>query len=389
MAKSVILKPGKEKSLLQRHPWIFSGAVASFPDFVNGEVLDVYSSQNQYLATAYFHKEASLSGRVLSFSKEKVEDVVHDKIKSAIYLRKELFSGKSTNSYRLINAEGDGLPGLIVDVYDTVLVVQISTTGMDRLRSLIVKALVEALHPTTIYEKSTSSSRVKEGLGPVEQLLYGEKKEEVVITENGIHFLVPIVGGQKTGFFFDQRENRHLVQSFAKDKRVLNCFSYTGGFSLYAMQGSAKIVTSVDVSEKALQYLDKSLSLNHFPPEKHHSKQEDAFSFLRNDPLAYDLVILDPPAFAKKQGDVIQACKGYKEINQVVMKKIPSGSFLLTCSCSYFIDMGLFNKVIFQAAADSKRSVQIINYHALSSDHPISIYNPEGNYLKSLLLFIK
>jgi len=388
MDRAVILKPGKEKSLNQRHPWIFSGAIASLPSFEDGDVLSVYSSDKKYLASAYFHHATSIAGRVLSFEQKDLSCLIQMKIQDAVSMRRQLFSS-STTGYRLINAEGDGLPGLIVDFYDGVLVIQISTCGMERLKPVLLEHLIQICNPIAIYEKSCSSSREKEGLQPFEGHLYGEKTEEVVFLENGLRFISPLTNGQKTGFFFDQREMRALVQKYAEGKRVLNCFSYTGGFSLYGLKGGAGHITTVDVSRSAIDIAKRNFALNDYPAEKHSFIETDAFDFLRKSKMDFDLVILDPPAFAKKRSDVVSACRGYKDINRLVMEKIPSNSYLLTCSCSYFLEPSPFTTLLFQAASEAGRSVQILHSHIQAADHPVSIFHPEGNYLKSSFLLIK
>lgn len=378
----VILKEGREKSLLQRHPWIFSGAVAKLPNIEPGEVLSVYSSSGNFLAKAYFHPDNSLSGRVLTFENEPIDMAIQKKLDEALSLRK---FDSNTTAYRLVNAEGDGLPGLIVDKYANTFVVQFSTYGMERLKPLILEKLI-ALKPDAIYEKSSSSARAQEGLNASEGILYGNDIDEVEVLENGIKFLVSLKTGQKTGLFLDQRERRKEIGQLARDKRVLNCFSYTSGFSLYALNGGAKSVDSVDSCRIACEYAQKNTELNGL---SHHTIHcEDVFTFLKREKLDYNLFILDPPAFAKKRTDIPTACLGYKTINRLVMEKAPRGSLLLTCSCSYFIDEKLFQTLLFQSAQESGRTVRILNHHAQASDHPISIFHPEGEYLKSFLLHI-
>lgn len=386
--KRVILKAGKEKALLKQHPWIFSGAIASFPSFENGEILPVFSSEGQFLAQAYFHTENSLSGRILTFEEESIAVAIEKRIDRAIALRSSLFDRDKTNGYRLINAEGDQLPGLIADLYDDILVLQINTCGMERLRPLIVELLRTKLALKGIYEKSTSAARRLEGLSDVQGVVFGDCPKQVVIRENGVLFLVPIQEGQKTGFFLDQREMRSFVAEYAVNKRVLNCFSYTGGFSLFALQAGASHVTSVDSSEPACHVAKESTLLNRLDSAKHAIVTADVFDFLKSDALAYDLVILDPPAFVKKRSDVSQGCCGYKELNRMAMEKMPAGSFLLSCSCSHFIEPDLFQNLLFQAALEAKRTVTILSRHLQAGDHPVSLFHPEGDYLKSLFLHI-
>jgi len=386
--KQVILKPGREKALLQRHPWIYSGAVASFPQFENGEVLPVYSASGEFLAQAYFHTENTISGRVLTFQNEPIEEAIDRGIQEALFLREKMFDRMLTNCYRLINAEGDHLPGLVVDIYDDLAVVQINTCGMHRLAPLIVEKLVKKLHLRGIFEKSHSSARRKEGLPDRIAPLWGECPKEILVKENGLSFLVNIEGGQKTGFFLDQREMRGLVGKLSKNKHVLNCFSYTGGFSIAALKAGAESVTSIDSSEQACTYAKENTLLNHFDLRSHTVVCSDVFSYLEQANKRFDLVILDPPAFAKKRQDVNEACKGYKEINRRAFQMMPPDSYLLTSSCSHFIDSNLFQQVIFQAALEAGRKAAICSRHIQATDHPISLFHPEGSYLKSLLLHL-
>jgi 23S rRNA (cytosine1962-C5)-methyltransferase len=390
--KKVILKKGKERSLeVNRHPWIFSGAIDSYSAGMQpGDQAFVYGSQGQFLAQAYFQMENSLCGRVLSFDQKPIEQVIREKIQNAWNLRLAIIDMSHTTCFRLINAEEDGLPGLIVDYYDKVLVLQISTSGMQKLCSCVVENLVQVIHPRSIYEKSTSRARAQEGLPPQEGLLYGEEVLEQTVLENGIPFVISVVDGQKTGFFLDQKEMRKKIGELSKGRKVLNCFSYSGGFSLYALHGKASHVTSVDICSKATSLCQKNSDMGNFSQEVHSIYQEDVFSFLQREEMSsYDLIILDPPAFAKKRQEVESATHGYRKINQAVLTTCKPGTILLTCSCSYFMDMGLFQQVLFQAASGAKREVKILSKHIQSLDHPISLYHPEGEYLKSLLLWVE
>lgn len=382
----VILKEGREKSLLQRHPWIFSGAIASMPEVEAGVICPVYTSCGRFLAKAYFHPTNSIAGRVLTFEELSIEEVIVTKLKKAIALRSAFFDRAVTNAYRLVNAEGDGLPGLVVDRYADSLVIQITTCGMERLRPLIVEQLILLLRPQLIYEKSLSFARKQEGLPEREGVLYGASVLETQIIENGIKFSVTFDKGQKTGLFLDQRERRLEVERIAKGRRVLNCFSYTGGFSLFALRGGATHVHSIDSCLEASQAAERNVQLNGF--SNHTAFTEDAFAFLKKFPLDYDLIILDPPAFAKKRADVTAACHGYKAINRFVMEKALPGTLLLTCSCSYHIDQKLFQSLIFQSAHEVGREAQILSFHQQPYDHPVSLFHPEGDYLKSLLVLL-
>ncbi|SRR5581483_5399616 len=387
--RRVVLKEGREKSLLNRHPWIFSGSIASIPSLENGEILAVYSASGEFLAKAYFHKENSISGRVMTFLDEPIEKCIEKRLTEALSLRISLFNKEVTNCFRLINAEGDGIPGLVVDIYDDIAVMQVNTCGIERLKPFIVELLARKLKLRGIYEKSQSGARRQEGLADAVGLLFGECPKEILVKENSIQFLVGIEEGQKTGFFLDQREMRQLVEKLSSGKRVLNCFSYTGGFSLFALRGGATSVTSIDCSKDACRFAGENTLLNHFPLSKHTIIQADVFDFLKTPPNAYDIVILDPPAFAKKRQDVKEACRGYKEINRRAMEMLPMNSYLLTCSCSYFIDENLFQQVIFQAAIEAGRNAAISSQHIQAADHPVSLFHPEGSYLKSLLLHIR
>jgi 23S rRNA (cytosine1962-C5)-methyltransferase len=384
--KKAVLKPGREKSLLQRHPWIFSGAIDAIACIEPGEVLPVFSACGNFLAQAYFHPQNSLAGRVLTFSQIPLHQAIEEHLQKAIALRRTFFDPSETNGYRLVNAESDGLPGLVVDRYAECLVIQIATWGMERLKPLLIEQLQRLCHPKSIYEKSLSSARRLEGLAECEGLIWGEPVDEVEIHERGMRCIVPIKKGQKTGLFLDQRMMRQKIESLAKNRRVLNCFSYTGGFSLFALRGGAQFVDSVEICEKACHLAERNTLLNSF--SRHRVIREDVFAFLQRSPLDYDLVILDPPAFAKKREDVQAACQGYKTINRIVFEKAPPGTVLLTCSCSFFIDERLFQTLLFQAACKAGREVKIIDRHHLAVDHALSLFHPEGNYLKSFLLWI-
>lgn len=388
--QAVVLKPSKDKAIRQHHPWIFSGAVAKLPtDFVDGDVLEVLSTDGFFLGLAYFNRQSNIIGRMISEERLPVAQILAQKIQAAIGLRKSLFGSQSqTNAFRLINSEGDNLPGLIVDQYDELLVVQISTLGMSKLKDLIVAELIRAVKPKAIYEKSVLPSRSQEGLANEEGWLYQSLSESVIVKENGLMFEVDPQQSQKTGLFLDQREMRSLVSGFAKDRSVLNCFSYTGGFSIAALAGGALHATSIDVSKDAIVQTEKNVVLNHFSTQQHTGIVADVFEYLRQQEITQNLVILDPPAFAKKKADVFNACRGYKEINRLAMQKMPQHSFLLTCSCSYHVDEHLFQQLLFQSAYEAKRQIKILQKHHLAYDHPINIYHPEGEYLKSFWLTV-
>jgi len=386
--KKVVLHAGKEKPIKNKHHWIFSGAIQSLPEHEPGEIMSVVGYDQEPLGSAYFNKKTSITGRMIAFGTTPPLEAIKQHIIQAIAMRAHFFDHHITNAYRLINGEGDMLPGLIVDRYNNVLVLQISTMGMEKMKSFITETLVELLAPVCIYEKSLLPSRKEEGLQDAEGVLYGELPREIQIIENELRFTIDILHGQKTGFFLDQREMRKLVQSYAKGKRVLNCFSYTGGFSVYAKQGGAKSVDSVDISKDAITLCQKNMELNGFDGPENRFLVDDVFEFLRKNPIDQDFVILDPPAFVKTKKDVIQGCRGYKDINRLALSKMPKESLLLTSSCSHYVDETLFQTVVFQAAVEAKRNVRIIQKHHLAVDHPINIFHPETVYLKSLLLYV-
>lgn len=385
---AVILKRNKDKPIRNRHHWIFSGAVKSLPSFDDGGILPVRSDNGDLLGYAYLNRKSSIIGRMLSFDATPPLKAIEKNVDSALALRKSLL-GEKTNARRLINGEGDSLPGLIVDSYNDVLVLQVATLGMEKLKPFILDLLINKLSPRSIYEKSNLPVRREEGLSDFEGFLYGEKVETVEIQEDGLCFLVDIIGSQKTGFFLDLKEMRRLVRSLAKGRKVLNCFCYTGAFSIAALAGGSLKVDSVDSSERAIALARQNFTLNGHNEAAYSLLIEDVFEFLRRRELPYDFIILDPPAFAKKKTDVVQACRGYKDINRLAMQKILPKSLLLTFSCSHFVDESLFQKVIFQAAAEAHRKVRILQKHRLAYDHPINIYHPESEYLKSLLLYVE
>ncbi|MBS0616050.1 MAG: class I SAM-dependent rRNA methyltransferase [Verrucomicrobia bacterium] len=373
----VVLKKGREASLLRRHPWIFSGAIHDMPLCQPGDILTVYTYDGKQIASAYFHPKNSIAGRILSFGEENALTAFARHLQEACDLR-------TRPACRLINAEGDFLPGLIVDKYNDVLVIQISTYGMERLKEHILSFLIEHFKPRMIYEKSVSAARREEGLKDFEGVIYGETIPEVMIEENGATHIVPIIEGQKTGFFLDQREMRYKIQTLSKGKRVLNCFAYTGGFGRAALHGGAAHIDNVEISKEICKLADK-----HNPdPSKFHYHCDDVFDFLQKKPLNYDIVILDPPAFVKKKADLHAACGAYKELNRLVMAKAPAGTLLLTSSCSSYMEAPLFQNIIAQAGAEAGKNIRILGKHLHADDHPISLYHPEGDYLKSLLLYL-
>lgn len=387
--KHITLKPGKDKAIRNRHHWIFSGAVQSMPDsFQDGDFLPVHASNGDLLGTGYFNRKSAIIGRMIAFDATPPLQMIENKLDAAIAFRKTLFDPTLTNAYRLINAEGDGLPGLVIDIYDKVIVLQSSTLGIDRIKPWIIDYLTRRLHPQAIYEKSNLSVRKEEGLQEIQGHLYGEKIDEMQFKENGLLFTASLSKSQKTGFFLDHREMRQWVRTLSAGKKVLNAFSYTGGFSLYALAGGAIQSDSMDISQEALDYAKRHVESNGFNPDAQQYYCADAFKFLREQDLAtYDLIILDPPAFAKRKKDIIPACRGYKDINRLAIQKMKPGALLLTSSCSHYVDDVLFQKVLFQAALEAKKEVRLIGSHRQAADHPINLYHPESQYLKSHLLY--
>lgn len=385
---TVVLKAGREKSVLQRHPWIFSQAIETSTNCSHGGIVGVYGADNAFLGHATISLTSALRCRMIAFGAGDYRDAVRNNICNAVQLRALLFQNQATDSYRLINAEGDCLPGVIVDKYADCCVLQIATAGAETLKPIIIEQLQALVHPTWIYEKSLSPARKEEQLSPFEGTLIGTPKEAITIRENNLTFFVSPQQGQKTGFFLDQRNMRTLVQHFAKGKKVLNCFSYTGAFSAYALSGSAELCDSVDISAHCRDAATRTIAANNLAHTNHRELCCDAFEFLKTAPLPYNFIILDPPAFAKKRSDVPAAIKGYKEINFRAISRMPPNSLLLTCSCSHHIDEAHFRQILFYAAKDSNRNCRILTKHHLAEDHPLNIYHPEGSYLKSFLCYI-
>jgi len=383
-----ILKPGKDKPLIGRHPWVFSGAINEIDEScAKGDLLEIYSAEGEYRGTGYFNPESQLSVRILSFKKRPIDtSFFQERLKRALEIRRKVgLPSSSTDSFRLVHAEADGLPGLIVDFYAGYAVVQILTAGMEKFKGVITDILVSLLSPKGIFEKSPAEFRSKEGLLPAEGCLVGEPVPDLVeIRENGQRFYVDLKKGQKTGFFLDQRDNRDLVKSVSAGANVLNCFSYTGGFSVFAAAGGASSVISVDASAYALELSEKNMALNGFGAV-HSAVQADVFEYLRQEGEAFDLIVLDPPAFCKNKSHVDAAARGYKDINLCALKRLRQGGFFYTASCSSHISADLFQKILFAAAKDAGRELRILSKTSHPADHPVSIYHPEGEYLKGLL----
>ncbi len=385
---AVVLKPGKDKAVRNRHHWIFSGAIRGLPEFEDGAILPVRSAEGELLGHAYFNRKSSITGRMVSFGGGSPEAEVRKAVERALAFRARLFDPAVTNARRLVNAEGDGLPGLIADLYDDVLVLQVATLGMEKLKPCVVDLLCAAVKPRAVLEKSDLPARREEGLEDVECLLSGDRVDKVRILEEGIPYWVDLSHGQKTGFYLDQRESRKLVRGFAAGRRVLNTFSYSGAFSVCALMGGAVRADSVDSSAPAIGLAQENFELNGLASETGLFFTADVFEFLREPALDHDFIILDPPAFAKKKTDVVAACRGYKDINRLAFQRVRSPGLVLTFSCSHFVDEGLFQQVVFQAAHEAGRRVRIIQKHRQAFDHPVNIYHPETAYLKGFLLYV-
>ncbi|MCY1719890.1 class I SAM-dependent rRNA methyltransferase [Prolixibacteraceae bacterium Z1-6] len=389
----VVLKSGKEQSMKRFHPWVFSGAIKEMygtPD--EGDLVTVYSNKDEFLGIGHY-QIGSIAIRIVSF-KEVVPDYNFwkSKIESAWNLRKTLgfADNTETNVFRLIHAEGDGMPGLVVDFYNGTAVIQMHSIGMFLIRDVLVKALQEVMGDKlkAVYNKSGKTLPFKAKVKSEDGYLFGAGSETEVV-EYGLKFKVDWEQGQKTGFFVDQRENRMLVQQYAKDRDVLNMFCYTGGFSFYAMKGGAKSVHSVDASLKAIELTDENVELNFPGDERHKSTVIDGFEYLKDIQDKYDLIILDPPAFAKHRNSLSQALKGYKRINTRAFEQIRKGGILFTFSCSQVVTKEKFREAVFSAAAISGRNVRILHQMSQPTDHPVNIYHPESEYLKGLVLYVE
>ena len=391
--KKVYLKAGKEESLKRFHPWVFSGAIAKVEgEPEEGEVVDVYTSKKEFIACGHF-QIGSIAVRVLTFRQEEINrDFWKRRLAVALDLRRSLnlVDNPENNTYRLVHGEGDNLPGLIIDVYGQTAVMQAHSAGMHVDRMEIAEALSEVMGDIVkhIYYKSETTLPFKADLGPENGFIKGGSPENVAL-ENGLKFHVDWLKGQKTGFFVDQRENRHLLERYSKGRNVLNMFCYTGGFSFYAMRGGANLVHSVDSSAKAIDLTNQNVELNFPGDERHQAYAEDAFKYLDRMGDQYDLIILDPPAFAKHRDALRNALRGYTKLNAKAFEKIKPGGILFTFSCSQVVDKKDFRNAVFTAAAQSGRSVRILHQLTQPGDHPVNIYHPEGEYLKGLVLYVE
>lgn len=392
--KKVFLKTGKEESLKRFHPWVFSGAIARVEgEPEEGEVVDVYTSKKEFIACGHF-QIGSIAVRVLSFRQEPIDHAFWvRRLQVAKDLRCALgvLGNPQNNTYRLVHGEGDNLPGLIIDVYDHTAVMQAHSAGMHLDRMAVAEALEEVMGDVIqhIYYKSETTLPFKADLLATENGFLKGGSPENVAMENGLKFHVDWLKGQKTGFFVDQRENRALLERYAKGRNVLNMFCYTGGFSFYAMRGGANLVHSVDSSAKAIDLTNENVSLNFPGDTRHQAFAEDAFKFLDRMGDQYDLIILDPPAFAKHRDALRNALRGYTKLNAKAFEKIRPGGILFTFSCSQVVNKQDFRNAVFTAAAQSGRSVRILHQLTQPGDHPVNIYHPEGEYLKGLVLYVE
>jgi len=389
--KKVYLKRGKDESLRRFHPWIFSGAINRFSeDPEEGETIEVYTNENEYIATGHY-QIGSIMVRVLSFDHETINQAFYEKrLAIALDVRKSIgIVGGNNNTFRLVHGEGDNLPGLVIDVYGKTAVMQAHSVGMHTDRYTIAKALKAAMPELdNIFYKSETTLPYKAELGQENGFLLGGSTEDIAL-ENGLKFHVDWLKGQKTGFFVDQRNNRDLLQKYSNGRKVLNMFCYTGGFSFYAMRGGAELVHSVDSSQKAIDLTNANVELNFPGDTRHKAFAEDAFKFLDNMTTPYDLIVLDPPAFAKHKDALRNALKGYTRLNKKAFDKIQPGGILFTFSCSQAVNKDQFRTAVFTAAASAGRKVRILHQLHQPADHPINIYHPEGEYLKGLVLYVE
>ena len=391
--KSVYLKRGKEESLLRFHPWIFSGALSGVDEGVQeGDIVRVMTSEKKFIAVGHY-QIGSIAVRVLSFRDVAIDGAFwRSRLQSALTMRQTIgiADNPNNNTFRLVYGEGDLLPGLVIDCYGPTAVMQAHSVGMHMERKAICKALIEVMEGRIrqVYYKSETTLPFKAGLDEESGFIYGSTDDDVAV-ENGLKFHVDWLKGQKTGFFVDQRENRRLLESYSRGRSVLNMFCYTGGFSVYAMRGGARLVHSVDSSAKAIELTNSNVAMN-FPGDNRHAAFcEDAFKFLDANDDKYDLIILDPPAFAKHRAALHNALKGYTRLNVKGLQRIRKGGLLFTFSCSQVVTKDNFRNAVFTAAAQAGRKVRILHQLHQPADHPINIYHPEGEYLKGLVLYVE
>lgn len=393
MYKKIYLKRGKEESLKRFHPWVFSGAIHHADDGIQeGEIVRVFTNEGEFIAVGHY-QVGSIAVRVLSFHDVAIDESFWEsRLTAAFDVRKAIgvAQNPNNNTYRLVHGEGDNLPGLIIDCYGQTAVMQAHSVGMHVCREAVCKALVKVMGDNIhhVFYKSETTLPFKAGLGQENDFLYGGSDDNIAI-ENGLMFRVDWLRGQKTGFFVDQRDNRALLESYSKGRSVLNMFCYTGGFSVYAMRGGAKLVHSVDSSAKAIDLTNANVEMNFPGDERHHAFCDDAFKYLDANDDKYDLMILDPPAFAKHRAALHNALKGYTRLNVKGFERIKNGGILFTFSCSQVVTKEQFRNAVFTAAAQAGRKVRILHQLHQPADHPINIYHPEGEYLKGLVLYVE
>jgi 23S rRNA (cytosine1962-C5)-methyltransferase len=383
----VILKKGREKPILRGHPWVFSGAVEKIEGNVSsGDIGEVYSKDGQFLGIGHLNPHSQIILRLLTRKAEELNiDFFKERIFKAAVLREKGLRDK-TNAYRLVNGEGDFLPGLIIDCYGETFVLQCLTAGMDRLKDLFVDLMAKHFHPQNIYERSDAATRKEEGLPESRGLLFGkEVPDRIEIEEYGCRFKVNVKAGQKTGFYLDQRENRFSLQGISHEKKILDCFCYTGSFAIHAGFGGAKEMTLVDSSEEALGMAEEHFNLNLLEKIPHRMIRGDVFEVMRTLEPEYDIIILDPPPFAKKKGHLMNASRGYKDLNLWAFRLLKKEGILITFSCSQHMSWDLFQKIIFSAALDAGRDVQLLGRKGHAIDHPVNLCHPEGEYLRGLV----
>lgn len=390
--RKIFLRRGKEESLKRFHPWIFSGAIAKMdPEIEEGDIVSVYTSENKFIAVGHY-QIGSIAVRILDFNERRIDETFFiERLEQAYQLRLSIgLIRPDNNAFRLVHGEGDFLPGLVVDIYDKTAVIQAHSPGMHYARNIIAEALVKIADGivTNVFYKSETTLPYKAQLNSQDGYIKGDFDSNIAV-ENGLKYHVDWLRGQKTGFFVDQRENRSLLEHYAKDRSVLNMFCYTGGFSFYAMRGGAKVVHSVDSSAKAIQLTKDNVELNFPGDPRHQAFEEDAFKFLGEIDGKYDLIILDPPAFAKHKSALKNALIGYRKLNAKAFEKIKPGGILFTFSCSQAVSKEQFRLAVFSAAAQSGRKVRILHQLTQPADHPINIYHPEGEYLKGLVLYVE
>lgn len=391
--KNIVLKSGKDQPLRRFHPWVFSGAIKKMDESIQeGEMVKVYDNKGEFLALGQY-QIGSIAVRVLSFEdREPNYDFWLEKISKLFKYRQQIgiVDSESTNVYRLVHAEGDGMSGLIADFYNGTLVIQFHSVGMFLLRDVLVEAFKKVLGDRliAIYDKSKKTLPYKAKIEPEDGFIYGDLRS-VPVKEYDKLFKVDFEKGQKTGFFIDQRENRKLVERYSNGRNVLNLFGYSGGFSVYALKGNAKLVHTVDSSASAIEQADVNVRLNFSNTSRHEAIVADAFKYLENAESDYDLIILDPPAFAKHHNVLHQALQGYKRLNARAFECIRPGGILFTFSCSQVVSKENFRRSVFVAAANSGRSIRILHQLSQPVDHPVSIYHPEGEYLKGLVLYVE